>query len=161
MKVHYKQYVEEQGIDINKLRPEKSYDYLIANRNHALKKILDDTGNIPQEYLENRRCPSCRYDKYRFTFNKDLMQAVACDNCGLVFINPVLKEDICKSIYRSNEYAYMVKKIGEDSHFYRKERFGTERVDNIEKYHNPTLPKRLLEIGCSTGFLLEAAQERG
>ena len=38
--INYVYKYENQNIDINKLRPNKSYDYLIENRNQDLNKLL-------------------------------------------------------------------------------------------------------------------------
>lgn len=161
MLLRYQDAVVDQDINVGRLRPKGSYDNLIANRNHALKGLLNTDGEISAKYLRERLCPSCRSNKYEFQFVKDHLNIVSCQRCSLVYVNPILKPEICENIYRSTEYADIVKKLGEESHDYRKERFGYERMVNIERYTPQNLPKKLLEIGCSTGFMLEAARERG
>ncbi|MHC4243842.1 MAG: class I SAM-dependent methyltransferase [Planctomycetota bacterium] len=161
MFLKYQDAVMDQDINVRRLRPAGSYDNLIANRNHALKGLISTNGQISHQYLMERLCPSCGSDKYEVEFVKDHLNVVSCKSCLLVYVNPVLKPEICENIYLSAEYSDIVKSLIEESHNYRKQRFGYERINNIERYTPRTLPKRLLEIGCSTGFLLEAARERG
>lgn len=42
-----------------------------------------------------------------------------------------------------------------------KKRFGSERAKFINQNHDMSLPKTFLEIGCSTGFTLEALADKG
>jgi len=94
-------------------------------------------------------------------YTKDSLDIVRCNSCSVVYVNPIFDEEKYIEIYQSKEYQKIVQKLGEDSHLYRKQRFGRERVDVIEKFHDPKLPKRLLDVGCSTGFVIEEAQDRG
>jgi 2-polyprenyl-3-methyl-5-hydroxy-6-metoxy-1,4-benzoquinol methylase len=79
----------------------------------------------------------------------------------VVYTNPVFDENKYLEIYKGDHYQTIVKKLGEDSHIYRKNRFGKERMDFIEKFHNQKNPKSYLDIGCSTGFIIEEGKERG
>ena len=62
--INYVYKYENQNIDINKLRPNKSYDYLIENTNQDLKKKLNSKKKI-KKFLLNRKCPSCDSNKKR------------------------------------------------------------------------------------------------
>lgn len=157
--LQYKPKIQYQDIDIEKLRPNKSYDYLIQNRNTYLNEIIFNKENL-DEFLFYRNCPVCNMDDYRFLYEKDSLNIVKCKNCSVVYVNPIFNEKMYLDIYRSKEYQKIMRGLGEASHLYRKERFGKERMNIIEQFHDSTLPKRLLDIGCSTGFLLEEAQDR-
>lgn len=159
----YIQYISDfqtQDIDIVRLRPGKSYDYLIENRNESLRDVFSDQDKLG-ECLKKRMCPGCLSDKFGYLFEKDSLTIVQCNECDLVYVNPVFDNDKYIELYKSENYQEIVKQLGEESHEYRKRRFGKERIDVIEKYHNSELSKSLLEIGCSTGFVLEEAAERG
>lgn len=160
MNINYKNEVESQNIDINQLRPNKSYDFLIENRNASMQDLLNDDDKL-KEFLTLRKCPVCESDNYTFQYKKDSFDIVECDNCEVHYVNPIFNEEKYIEIYQSNEYQSIVKKLGEDSHLYRKNRFGKERADFIEMYHNKNLNKTSLEIGCSTGFVVEELKDRG
>ena len=51
-----------QNIDLKKLRPQKSYDYLIQNRNQDLNKLLRSKKKL-KKFLKERNCPSCNSKK--------------------------------------------------------------------------------------------------
>ena len=57
-------YIEEfknQNIDVKKLRPKKSYDYLIKNRNQDLNNLLNSSKK--KNFLIERKCPACNSKK--------------------------------------------------------------------------------------------------
>lgn len=161
MKLHYHPDIIDQKISLKKLRPKKSYDSLIKNRCHALKGLLDEQGNIKRNFLLTRNCPVCDSSSSSIKLTKDKLNIVECNQCQLLFVNPVLNKKKCLEVYKSNEYSEIVESLVRSSHEYRRKRFGKERVDYIEKYITSGLPKKLLEIGCSTGFMLEEAVSRG
>lgn len=158
--IPYKSKIESQNIDLNSLRPDKSYDFLIENRNASMKELLSDGAKL-KEFLTLRLCPCCKYDKFSFSFSKDNLDIVTCEQCHVLYVNPIFNEEKYIQIYQSKQYQEIVQKLGEDSHLYRRNRFGKERMDFIEKFHNQELPKRFLDIGCSTGFVVEEGQSRG
>lgn len=160
MKLDYKNKFENQNIDINELRPNKSYDYLIKNRNSSFKDLLKNKDEI-KKFLIYRNCPICDNSKNKFKFEKDTFKIVECEKCKIIFVNPIFNEGKYKEIYQGKDYQNIVKELGESSHLYRKNRFGKERASNIEKFHDKMLPKTSLEIGCSTGFVMEVLNNLG
>jgi 2-polyprenyl-3-methyl-5-hydroxy-6-metoxy-1,4-benzoquinol methylase len=160
MKLNYKNTIERQNVDINKLRPGKSYDYLIENRTGDFESLISNEERL-KEMLKKIDCPLCGADAYEHKFKKDNLNVVRCKQCGCIYVNPVFDTEKYFKAYKSEDYQKIGKKLSESSHDYRKERFGKERVEYIEKFHNDTLPKTMLDIGCSTGFVLEVAKERG
>ena len=54
-KILYKKFEDHIPVDINQLRPNKSYDNLISIDLIQLK-LIEKHGQIPSEYLQNRSC---------------------------------------------------------------------------------------------------------
>ncbi len=154
MKLPYSSKIQSQNVKIEELRPNKSYDHLIQNRNGHLNAIIQNKEEL-KKFLHERSCPCCKSASYSFKFEKDNLNVVECNDCSIIYVNPIFDEEKYKEAYKSNEYQEIVKKLGEESHIYRKNRFGKERYEIITSYHDTTLPKRVLDIGCSTGFMLD------
>ncbi|MCP4179609.1 MAG: class I SAM-dependent methyltransferase [bacterium] len=160
MKLDYIHEFNSQNIDIKRLRPNKSYDYLIENRNSTLKELFNDEEKLAK-FLIKRDCPVCDSLNFHQIKVKDKMNIVGCDDCSVIYVNPIFNEQKYLDIYKSEDYQEIVRQLGEESHNYRLQRFGSERVDIIDSFHNEKLPKNMLDIGCSTGFVIETAKNRG
>ncbi|WP_161794807.1 class I SAM-dependent methyltransferase [Desulfonatronum thioautotrophicum] len=80
----------------------------------------------------------------------------------MVFTNPIFDEKHYKDIYCSDEYQDIVHNLCFESHDYRVVRFGNERISILKNFVEDSLCKpKYLDIGCSTGFVVEAAQNAG
>lgn len=161
MKIPYRRESEYTPVAIDQLRPRGSYGQLMANRTHAIDAIVEEHGVVPPELLRERTCPTCGSGRYRRELDKDHLTLVCCEACDLVYVNPVFDEEHYQEIYQSTEYQAIMKDLGIESHDYRVERFGRERVEIMSAH----LPKQsspdYLDIGCSTGFVVEAASAAG
>jgi 2-polyprenyl-3-methyl-5-hydroxy-6-metoxy-1,4-benzoquinol methylase len=161
MLLPYRDRSDYRPVDIEKLRPKGSYGDLIAARTHSIDRLIREHGSIPQELLKSRACPHCSSNTKSPELAKDHLQLVRCQECDLVYVDPVFDEEHYEKTYRSEEYQQIGKALGEESHLYRVERFGAERVD-IMRNHLPGVSQpRFLDVGCSTGFVVEAAQRAG
>lgn len=159
MKVEYKSIEDSLKIDISKLRPKKSYKYLFDNRNHNIQKILLN-GSVPKELLHEVDCHCCGSNDYKKLFMKDGFEVAECNKCNLVYVPKILNDDHYTETYSSDTYASVVSKLGFESHNYRKERFGEERICKIAEFLDVEKPS-FLDVGCSTGFVVQAAAEKG
>jgi 2-polyprenyl-3-methyl-5-hydroxy-6-metoxy-1,4-benzoquinol methylase len=163
MQIPYRQFSEYQPVDIGKLRPGTSYKSLIEKRTHPIDALIAQFGKIPDELLAHRACPTCGATAETRELTKDHMAIVRCGVCDLVYVNPTFDEAHYQSVYASAEYQEIVRDLGISSHEYRVRRFGTERVGLMEAHVRPRdgRPVRYLDVGCSTGFVVEAARDRG
>jgi len=160
MNITYRNQNEYIPVDLGLLRPEGSYKYLMENRNHNIKCIVDKYGKIPQKLLTQRDCPTCNKNEYQVVYNKDHFDIVKCNYCELVYVNPIFNESHYQDTYTSEQSQEISKIYSETSHKYRVERFGNERVHKMKEYlHDGKI--NYLDIGCNTGFVVEAAQNNG
>ena len=139
MQILYRQFAEYQPVDIGKLRPGTSYKSLIEKRTHPIDALVARFGRIPDELLTSRACPTCGATAEKPELAKDHMSIVRCGVCDLVYVNPTFDEAHYSSVYASTEYQEIVRDLGISSHE----------------------PVRYLDVGCSTGFVVEAARARG
>ena len=163
MHIPYRHISEYQPVDISRLRPGTSYKSLIEKRTHPIDALIARFGKIPDDLLTTRACPTCGGNAEKQELAKDHMSVVRCGVCDLVYVNPTFDEDHYQSVYASAEYQEIVRDLGISSHDYRVGRFGAERVGIMEQQLRPRdrQPVRYLDVGCSTGFVVEAARDRG
>ena len=150
----------DQNIDLKKLRPEKSYDYLIKNRNQDLNKLLKSKKKL-KKFLKERNCPSCNSKNKSTVCKKDGLRIVKCKNCELIFVSPTFDYEHYINLYKKTEYQKITKKLSEKSHNYRRKRFGIERINILNKFLKKNKKHSVLEIGSSTGFFIEEARNVG
>jgi 2-polyprenyl-3-methyl-5-hydroxy-6-metoxy-1,4-benzoquinol methylase len=163
LKIPYRRSSEYLPVDIAKLRPGGSYKSLIEKRTHPIDDLIARFGRIPEELLTTRACPTCGASDEVLELEKDHMRIVRCRTCDLVYVNPTFDESHYKSVYASQAYQDIVRDLGINSHDYRVTRFGTERVTLMSQFLQlpPGRPPRFLDVGCSTGFVVEAAKAQG
>ena len=160
MKIDYRKISEYKSVDLKKLRPKNSYKNLIEKRSEPIDQLIRDFGKIPKKLLKVRKCPNCNSSKSRLEIKKDFLKIVRCLSCNLVFTNPIFDEEHYEKLYNSKTYKKIVQDLGEASHLYRKERFGNERIQTIKQFFKKN-KVTYLDIGCSTGFVVEAAKDHG
>jgi 2-polyprenyl-3-methyl-5-hydroxy-6-metoxy-1,4-benzoquinol methylase len=163
MQIPYRHVSEYQPVDIAKLRPGTSYKSLIEKRTHPIDALIARFGKIPDALLTPRACPTCGAKAEKAELAKDHMSVVRCGVCDLVYVNPTFDEVHYQSVYASAEYQEIVRDLGISSHEYRVGRFGAERVGIMERHLRARdgQQMRYLDVGCSTGFVVEAARDRG
>ena len=136
MQIKYNSNPVLNKVDVSKLRPDGSYDRLIENRTHPIKELIsNDTGDIPNDLLTERACPGCGSTSSKTLFVKDYFPIDECSKCNLVYVKKLLKQSHYKDLYRSKDFQKIMKDLGAESHIYRVNRFGKERVEaELEKF---------------------------
>jgi len=163
MQIPYRRVSEYKPVDVGRLRPGGSYKSLIEKRTHPIDELVEKFGRIPDELLTRRACPTCGGTDETLELEKDHMRIVRCRTCDLVFVNPTFDEAHYKQVYASQAYQDIVRDLGINSHEYRVNRFGVERVGIMSDHLRvqPGRAPRYLDVGCSTGFVVEAARDKG
>jgi len=102
--------------------------------------------------MEYINCDLCQIDDSRHLFESPDSRVVQCNRCGLIFINPRLKQESEKEAYADD---YTLGYIAKQASKRRRARRIVKRISRFKK------GGRFLDIGCSAGFILEAARNRG
>lgn len=160
MNIPYRRLSEYQPVDVSKLRPGSSYKDLVAKRTHPIDELVRQHGKIPEDLLTPRVCPTCGSGDASHELDKDHLQLVRCAACDLVYTSPTFDEAHYREVYASQEYQDIVRDLGINSHQYRVQRFGEERI-RLMSPHLTTAAPCYLDVGCSTGFVVEAARDAG
>jgi 2-polyprenyl-3-methyl-5-hydroxy-6-metoxy-1,4-benzoquinol methylase len=160
VEITYRRRSEYEPVDVSKLRPGGSYKQLIEKRTHPIDELVRRHGRIPDELLKARPCPTCGSTDGRPELDKDHMRLLRCAACDVVYVSPTFDEAHYREVYASPEYQEIVRDLGINSHDYRVQRFGAERVALMARHLDVQRP-RYLDVGCSTGFVVEAARDAG
>lgn len=117
---------------------------------------------IPGTY-HKRNCPLCREKHETSTqlYYVHGMHIVECKNCSMVYSVEVLDKSLDKQLYNSEEKAQNAFVNVKRNNLYReleqkKAQYYLNCIDSFRK-----IPGTLLDIGCSTGVLLQEAAIRG
>jgi SAM-dependent methyltransferase len=88
-----------------------------------------------------------------------------CQSCEMIYLYPTLSEEEEERLYNTEFEKYMAKRAGKDmdwsgpeKHFQSNQREVARRMPFLEPY----LPnvKTVLELGCSSGFMLSALKDK-
>ena len=120
------------------------------------KSYIDEkTGHWYKKYTKNRPCPVCESNKKKDLFNKSGGIYVKCEECEMIYLDPVFKEKHLNDYYKNLDSG-QGDKISKESLFY-KENY-TNGLFDLEKYIDKG---KILDMGCSIGIFLDIAKERG
>lgn len=143
-----------ESTDAKSLHAKRAFSYaLVEEKNN--KYIDPATGMLYAHAVETRPCPACGADSPMSFLRKHGGQYVTCTACTMVYLNPT-PTDATLAKY----YAELDTKQGEivagEGDFYRS--IYGRGLDAIERH---VQKGTLLDVGCSTGFFLDLARERG
>jgi len=117
------------------------------------------TGLLYKKFAFKRRCLICDKDKPEILFVKKGFHYVRCNECGMVYTNPALKDSIYKEMYEKeacwDEFIEILKTENQRKYDEIKFNYGLDKVSNFVS------SGKTLDIGCSIGVFLEVAQKRG
>lgn len=103
-------------------------------------------------------CSLCNSNENRIIYNTIPFAVVKCLSCSLVRVEPMPDDEerarINQSVYSISDYK---KRYFKDKYFFK--RWFKNKLERIERLCSKK--GKLLDIGCSYGFFLEVANERG
>lgn len=111
-----------KNIDYNIMRPKGFLEKEMNYSRKAAKLVRSLSG-----YYNLERCDLCGYDKFDKIIEKNGINIVSCLECGLVFSEsiPINIDDV----YSGEQYLDETLETIEKNSEYRKEWFGTERME--------------------------------
>ncbi|HDY67170.1 MAG: class I SAM-dependent methyltransferase [Candidatus Scalindua sediminis] len=114
-----------------------------------------------QETLEYVNCDLCGDSKTTLIFIKDSFKHVRCNSCGLIYVNPRLKnsKETLDSFYASNTNSEgLIKSLLDRDYSVKRQKIFYAELKKMERYRKLN---RILDIGCSFGGFLNASKNRG
>lgn len=106
-----------------------------------------------EKKLEKISCPICAGNSFKHLFEKAGEPFVQCHNCELTLINPRPSLSDITAGYDASYSAGYTKKAT------KKKRRASHRVKRLKKEYK--ISGRWLDVGCSAGFVVEAAACNG
>jgi len=121
------------------------------------KKYIDSTtGLFFEKFTKMRTCPVCNSENYIFIFSKEGGTYVKCQDCTMIYLNPVFTDEALLTYYQSNHTEQSEVVESDTDNFYTDIYNGG--LNSIEKI-NPNI-SNILDIGCSSGTFLDLARLR-
>lgn len=118
------------------------------------QKFIDpETGEIYSRYVHERSCPLCGSNNRRAIFRKNGGTYVICEDCNMVYLNPVFGDEELQKYYEQNNTAQASAHISEND-FYTE--IYKQGLTSIGKF---VTQGSVLDIGCSSGLFLDIARK--
>ena len=114
-----------------------------------------------QDKPEYINCDLCGKNQTIPLFIKDGYNHVKCNSCGLIYVNPRLKNsrENLDSFYGSDEGdGSLIKKLLHSAYSARRQKVFSVELKRAERYRKSN---KILDIGCSFGGFLYAAKNSG
>jgi 2-polyprenyl-3-methyl-5-hydroxy-6-metoxy-1,4-benzoquinol methylase len=127
------------------------------HRASLLKDLVDpQTGLIKKDLVRHRTCPICRDNNSNPLFVKDGFEHGRCPQCGLIYVNPVLRDDLVLEHYQDEASWVEVLESGPQVEMDRlKYAYG---LDIARPYLHGT---KVLDLGAGTGLFVRLASANG
>lgn len=146
--------MKNEAQNAKELHEQRKKSYELVDEYH--KKFLDgSTGKLFLHLRENRSCPVCESNEAVHIFDKSASSYFKCSSCTMVYLNPIMTTKATIDYY-TNLNTGQGDVVSSDDKFYRE--IYTLGLDSIEHFLSRG---SLLDIGCSTGFFLDLAKEKG
>jgi 2-polyprenyl-3-methyl-5-hydroxy-6-metoxy-1,4-benzoquinol methylase len=141
-----------RSVDVKKMR---APDFLDAqDRIEKIKLAAIEAGS---GWRAVDSCPLCGWQSRQPEFSKHGILLVCCDQCGVRYGAHVPAN--LDDVYKNPAYVSYSKEDSDDHYDYRRERFGRERVQLLERHCQTLRDKKLVDIGCGNGYFISVAKE--
>ena len=115
--------------------------------------------SVKEADLETTPCPLCNSSGHRPLYSFDAFRMVSCGQCGLIYLNPRLKESVISSVYQGDEYFLGHDNVGYQNYELQERSLRlTFRRFLRELERRGMTSGRLLEIGSGYGYFLDEAK---
>ncbi len=116
----------------------------------------------PKKFLVEILCPLCSEHLSKTIYPQYYPRIKKCNNCGLIYTNPRLKELYLRKLYSRDYFQNKNSStFGYQNYLEDQKKIKTtfrKRLKEIEKIKSPG---KLLDVGCALGFFMETASENG
>lgn len=123
----------------------RSIQCVICGKNQKIKELYKE--NFSQKKINSKTFSARRTpDRLHYRF-------VKCQNCGLIFSNPIMSTKEINKLYKNSTFDYTIESS------YLKKTYGNYLIKMLK---NKNLKKtKLLDVGCGNGFFLEEVKSMG
>jgi 2-polyprenyl-3-methyl-5-hydroxy-6-metoxy-1,4-benzoquinol methylase len=137
-----------------------------ANCSSAMKIRNDFLNKLTSAHyhIVNFPCPICRSEHFtEVAHSEEGFKWGICTSCGLLQLHQRLNNPSLNAFYESGEYQIIcMGNLADDLHYKIEYEVNSLCViDVLEKLQLPIRNKRFLEIGCGSGGILRALQDKG
>jgi 2-polyprenyl-3-methyl-5-hydroxy-6-metoxy-1,4-benzoquinol methylase len=119
----------------------------------------DKQSRVKHGWKQVEQCPVCGSAQRLQEFSKYGIGIFQCLDCTLRYSGKI--PNLTEDIYSNAAYLPAAQKSYMENVSYRKERFGKERLELIRIHMGDLKGKKILDVGCGTGWFLETAKEQG
>jgi 2-polyprenyl-3-methyl-5-hydroxy-6-metoxy-1,4-benzoquinol methylase len=145
--------MKTEASDAGKLHKNRAFSYALVDK-FSQPFIDPKTGKFYPRHVRMRNCPVCGGKKHKEIFFKGGGTYVKCENCTMVFPNPVFKDSSLTEYYISLDSG-QAQITANEAPFYREiYSKGLSAITRFVKRGN------ILDIGCGSGFFLDIAREK-
>jgi 2-polyprenyl-3-methyl-5-hydroxy-6-metoxy-1,4-benzoquinol methylase/Zn ribbon nucleic-acid-binding protein len=107
--------------------------------------------------MKNIVCPICNIDDTSLLFVKDTYNVVACKKCKLVYVNPQPDDSVLNDLYEKSYGEFYIRNPTKMKSKFRDAGRDINRLGKLKR-----LPHgKLLDVGCSYGYLVKTAHDLG
>src|SRR3990167_4169207 len=133
---------------------QRQFSYLRIKEYHE-KFLNPKTGKFYHHLVEARNCPVCNSSNYSFLFNNSGGTYVKCDDCTMVFTNPVFSTSALKNYYENLNTGQGEIVANENAFYTEIYKTGLNVISTYKSKGS------ILDMGCSCGFFLDLAKKEG
>ncbi len=124
--------------------------------------IDQQTGLLKTELIKRRICPTCKEEPEtsRIIMTKDGFTYRKCGVCNVVYVSPILKENVLIEMYKKSDYAkgWMQVLLNPVEQKFNQSKFeqGIKQIEEIIGRKG-----KILDVGCAVGQFLNIAKKVG
>ena len=109
--------------------------------------------------IETTSCLLCQSSDSSIIHAFGRLNVVVCTHCGLVYLNPRLKESTIRATYQSENYFLRSAATGYEDYFFQENSLRITFRRFLEELKKRGMTSdRLLEVGCGYGYFLDEAK---
>jgi 2-polyprenyl-3-methyl-5-hydroxy-6-metoxy-1,4-benzoquinol methylase len=134
-----------------------SSNKMIRYRESFLQGHKINVEKFKNHLTKKRACPVCNKKNYKKIFTKKGGTFVKCNECTMIYLNPIFKDKHLIKYYKNNT------DIQSEAHIRSKKFYKDIYQDGIKFIQKKIKlnKKKILDIGCSSGLFLDIVKQYG